>query len=405
MTEHIDSPREESGVHRLAALLRGDATCAVDKDGDELEWRTLLHAAHDDDEHGLRKRRALRLWLLAPVAACAVLGVGWGLYRGLSEPSPLRFNLDGREAAGEYVAAEAERSRQMAFSDGSTVVLRPSGRLRVTGTHAHGATLLLERGGVDVSIRHHASTGWRLEVGPYVVEVTGTRFNVTWDPDAGDVGIDLIEGAVEVSGPGISTPLRLQMGQQFRANQAGSYGVERRQAAPVSVAAATGPSGRDLSAVPLKAPRVASLAGTERGGSPSAPAKPACDFAGLVSSGQFEATVSAAQRLGIDTTLAECPTRSLFALADAARYLGRFDLSKSTLLAIRKRVPEDRCKAAFFLGRLEEARGNLELALSWYAQAMEGRVDPQFAEEAKAGKARITKRIRSVDPQSSHVGP
>jgi tetratricopeptide (TPR) repeat protein len=92
-------------------------------------------------------------------------------------------------------------------------------------------------------------------------------------------------------------------------------------------------------------------------------------------------------------------------LADAARYLGKFELARSTLLAIRKRSPADTGKAAFFLGRLEEARGNLALALGWYAQAMEGNPEPHFAQEAKAGEARIAKRMRSHDADPAHSAP
>jgi tetratricopeptide (TPR) repeat protein len=92
-------------------------------------------------------------------------------------------------------------------------------------------------------------------------------------------------------------------------------------------------------------------------------------------------------------------------LADAARYLGDFELSKSVLTNLRKRSPDDASKAAFFLGRLEEARGNLELALDWYAQAMEGSPEPHFAQEAKAGKARIARRMRSLDAHPAHTDP
>jgi tetratricopeptide (TPR) repeat protein len=107
----------------------------------------------------------------------------------------------------------------------------------------------------------------------------------------------------------------------------------------------------------------------------------------------------------MDTALSECPPRSLFALADAARYLGNFELSKSALTTIRNRSPDDTSKAAFFLGRLEEARGNLELALGWYGQAMEGTPQPNFAQEAKAGKARIVKRMRGLDVHPAHAAP
>jgi transmembrane sensor len=320
MTERIDEPREESGVHRLAALLRGDATCAVDKDHDEIAWRMVLRAAHDDDERGLRRGRAWRPWLLAPVAICALLAVSWGLYRGGPAPSSLRFHLDGREATSGPVAAEGELPQRMTFSDGSTVVLRPPGRLQVTNTHAHGATLSLERGRLDLAIRHHPGSRWKLEVGPYEVEVTGTRFNVTWDPRAGDFAVDLLEGAVRISGPGIATPIPLQVGQQFRANQVGSYGVERQpQIGPVPAAQAAEPRERDTTAATAKATRVASASGPGQGVSPD---KLACDFARLVSSGRFEAAVSRAQGQGVEATLTECPTRSLFSLADAARYPG-----------------------------------------------------------------------------------
>jgi hypothetical protein len=320
----------------------------------------------------------------------------------------LHFTLDGHEPPADYLAADAGRPRQVDFSDGSILVLRSLGRLRVTNTDSRGATLLLERGRLDASIRHRPSSAWRVDVGPYAVQVTGTRFDVTWDPDNGDFGLALLDGAVAIRGPGISAPITLEVGQLFRANKTGAYTVQRQaQAAPASLVAGpvSGSPGHEPAAPPSEAARGANTAGPERAASPSAPNRPACDWVGPVSKGQFEATVSRARRLGVDTALAECPPRGLFALADAARYLGEFQLARSALLAIRKRSPEDTSKAAFFLGRLEEARGNLDLALGWYAQAMEGNPEPHFAQEAKAGKARIAKRMRSFDVAPAHSAP
>jgi hypothetical protein len=130
-----------------------------------------------------------------------------------------------------------------------------------------------------------------------------------------------------------------------------------------------------------------------------------CDWVGLVSNGQFEATLSHARLYGIDAALADCPPRSLFALADAARYVGDFDLSRMTLMILRRRSPDDASKAAFFLGRLEEARGNSKLALSWYTQAMKGNLESHFLVEAKAGSARIVKRTGAATAQPSHFEP
>jgi transmembrane sensor len=394
---HPDDAREESGVHRLAALLRNDTLESLDAAHDREEWRRLLLATQADDISP--KPRPWRRWLLVPAGVCAALLV-LGLVYGRANRSPLRFTLDGQRPAADYVVSEAGRPRLLDFSDGSSLVLRESGRLRVTDSDSRGANLLLERGRLDASIHHLASSRWRVDVGPYVVQVTGTRFTVTWNPDDGDFGLDLHEGVVAIRGPGMLAPLTIDVGQRFRANRAGNYSVQRESppsaASPVAV-----PSAPHASAPRIDAVQVPSASAPGRTASATVPNRPACDWAGLMSKGRFEEVVSQAGRLGIERTLSDCSAPSLFALADAARYLGNFDLSKRALLTLRKRSPGDTGKAAFFLGRLEEARGNLELALDFYGQAMEGHPESHFAQEAKAGRARVAKRVRASDtPQT-----
>ena len=97
--------------------------------------------------------------------------------------------------------------------------------------------------------------------------------------------------------------------------------------------------------------------------------------------------------MGIERALADCPAGSLFAIADAARYRSDFELSRKALLAIRRRSPADGGKAAFFLGRVEEARGNYELALRWYSEAADARQGAGFVSEARAAKTRVAKRV------------
>jgi ferric-dicitrate binding protein FerR (iron transport regulator) len=399
MKTRDESPKEESGAHRLAALLRNDATVSVDGERDQAQWQRLLLATHAEDSRP--RPRSWRWWLLAPLTVGAAL-LAVGLLRGSWAPSPLRFTLDGRNPAADYLVSEAGRTRLVDFSDGSGLVMRSSTRLRVSDTDSHGAVLLLERGQLDASIRHRPASRWRLDVGPYTVHVIGTRFNVAWDPDRGDFGLALLDGVVAIRGPGIPAPITLEMGQQFHANKAGSYTVQKGSQAMLPAVSPPAPA---PVAMPSKPERVAVAAGPERAASPSTSSRPACDWAALVSNGEFEATVSLARRLGIDTVLAECPPRSLFALADAARYLGKFELSKNALLTIRRRSPSDTSKAAFFLGRLEEARANLELALDFYAQAMAGNPEPHFAQEAKAGRARIERRMRGLATNPAPSAP
>jgi hypothetical protein len=413
MSKRSETTKEESGIHPLAALLRTDAMESVDREHDHAEWQRLLLAAHAEDR--APRPRARRWLLVAPAAACVTL-LAFGAYRWAR--SPLHFTLDGHEAPVDYLVADAGRPRQVDFSDGSSLMLRSLGRLRVTDTHARGATLLLERGRLDASIRHRPSARWRVDVGPYAIQVTGTRFNVTWDPDNGDFGLALLDGAVAVRGPGIPAPITLEVGQLFRANKTGAYTVlkEAQAASDPSLAGpVAGLPRHEPAALPSEAAPGAPATTPHPARSASRPLpplrgevssqRPACDFAGPVSKGQFEATLSRARHLGFDTALTECPPRGLFALADAARYLGKYDLAKKALLAIQKRSPEDSSKAAFFLGRLEEARGNLELALDYYRRAVQGDPEPHFAQEAKAGTVRIAKRMRSRDSHADRNAP
>jgi hypothetical protein len=371
-------------------LLRKSATESVNEERDQAAWRELLASAHAEDARSLRRRR-FRPWMLVPVAAGLVL-VGLVGLRALSSP-PLHFTLDGSESVRPDVAADGDRFRELEFSDGSTLSLHSAGRLRVTSTDADGATLSLVRGRVDAEVRHRPSAHWRFELGPYVVQVIGTRFSASWNPETGEMGLDLIEGAVSVAGPGISSPITVQGGQRFSGNRVGNYNVQSR------VLTEAGP------AVEPSAPQAQAAAAKPRPTmepqrAPSHPVRerPVCAWSGLVSRGQFADIVAAAHAMGIENALSACPAQSLFVLADAARYEGQFETSRDALLAIRRRAPDQAGKAAFFLGRLDEARGNADAALAWYTRALEN-AQGTFVQEAKAGRARMAKRLSA--PSSS----
>src|SRR5262249_53717972 len=86
---------------------------------------------------------------------------------------------------------------------------------------------------------------------------------------------------------------------------------------------------------------------------------PRQDWASSVASGKFQQVVDEAERLGIDACLAQASSSELYALADAARYTKRRELSKKALVALRQRFPKSRraAEAAFLLGRLAESNG------------------------------------------------
>jgi hypothetical protein len=87
----------------------------------------------------------------------------------------------------------------------------------------------------------------------------------------------------------------------------------------------------------------------------------------------------------------------LFALSDAARYVGDLSLAGETLMTIRRRSPQHADKAAFFLGRLEEIRGRPQLALKWYS--LVGESDDSYTAEARVAKHRIESNSGRTRPQ------
>ena len=181
--DDVNEAKEASAAHRVAALLRADAIQTVDDQRDHIGWQQLLLEAQLSDEHRLRSPRAGRRWLAVGFAvAVGVLAFAGGSMFRTFLPKPLTFQIDGRKPADAQLASGADETKRLDFSDGSRLVLRPSGRLRVVETNADGAALVLDRGELDASVRHRASTRWRLSVGRYTVKVTGTRFKASWIP-------------------------------------------------------------------------------------------------------------------------------------------------------------------------------------------------------------------------------
>jgi hypothetical protein len=397
---------EESGAHRLAALLRSDTIEAVDGDREQAAWGRLLLALRSESTRepvGAGRWR----WAMAVGAVCGVALLVAALLHTDRASTRISFRVDGMSPGHAFVSAGADNPTKLDFSDGSNVVLYASGRLRVVDTTSDGAALALERGKLDLSIRHRPSTHWQVAVGDYVIAVTGTRFNVNWDPSKSQLTVDMVEGSVRVNGPGIGAPIELRTGQKFAA-ELGRYAIRGGSGTPEDF---QGASEEDSAAgavgdVAANAPRrTTDVPPAMPVASSSSAGRESCDWATLVSKGRFKTTVDQARAMGIEAALANCPVRSLFALADAARYQQVFDISGEALMAIRRRSPSEAGKAAFFLGRLEEARGRDRKALGWYSEVTPGRADRHFVEEATVARARVHDRIRSNPEPDSHVGP
>lgn len=303
---------------------------------------------------GKQPRRATP-WILAAAALAATIAfVVW--------PSrDIRYRVEGGVASEQgYVRASGTTSVALAFSEGTSVLLAPGGRARVASTSPHGAKLVLEDGLASIHVVHFPDTAWSIEAGPFTVEVRGTTFDLRWSAADEVLTLTMREGTVVVRGGATGNGVSVEKGQalvvrtrdrDFQVSAWEDAGVEApRQALPAAT-----PDVIELEPTPAPVD-----AGRRRASS---------DWPEQVAKGNFDGVLASADARGIDSTLENASLADLGALADAARYGGRRDLAKRTLLAERSRfkgAPEA-ATASFLLGRsaddVDHATGE---ALRWY---------------------------------------
>jgi ferric-dicitrate binding protein FerR (iron transport regulator)/TolA-binding protein len=189
------------------------------------------------------KQRWPRGWML--VAAGAVgLVVAFGIDRvvrrgGLS--APLTFTVDGGlRGAGGDIQGQGAAGSDVVFSDGTEVQLASNALLRVAPPGPHGASMRLRAGEAHFQVVHRPRAAWFVEAGPYVIEVTGTAFDVRWSETEQVVEVRMRSGAVRVSGPLLSERVMLGRGQRLVARvKAGDLRIDDAHAAAATATGAT----------------------------------------------------------------------------------------------------------------------------------------------------------------------
>ncbi len=330
-------------------------------------------------------------WALAgsTIAVALATALWW------SKPSALGYDVIGATAEGAYVSAPSDRSVAVHFSDETQVVVEPRSQLRVESTDPRGARILLERGSTDVHVIHRDRARWSFAAGPFEVHVTGTRFDLNWDPSTQLLDLHLREGSVDIETPFGTAPISLRGGQDFHADmRARSMTTTEHASTTASAAASSGASPPE----PLPAAPDATAAST-------APAPPSAEiptqsvsgagtrpWSKLVAAGDFAEVLREAEQRGTGACAKTCNAADLGALADAARYSGKHALASQSLLALRSRFTQSPSarNAAFLLGRLSEQQGNASDARAWYVRYLNETPAGTYAAEALAGKMRTT---------------
>jgi hypothetical protein len=382
-----------------------------------------------------RGKRALARWSAALAMGAVVCGVGVGaiLYSGRSHP-PISLRVEGAELhAGGYVEAIPSERPVLRFSDGSEVGLAEGTRVQVRSVDEHGARVTLNEGTVHVYVVHLPGARWSFDAGPFVLDVTGTAFALTWFSIERRLDVKLENGSVMVSGPMSDAPIGLRAGQWLTVRgseilirglgpselvsdatpaallqrderldgtsaaspQRGEPPMAQSPATPNASAAIAGTRpDRAWKAEPLRG--AADAAGHVRGLSAAAPRH---HWGADLASGKVTTIVDDALRFGLDNTLTESSCDELSALGDAARYTRRDDIARAALFALRRRFPRSpqARDAAFLLGRVAETQQDPGGALSWFEAYLNEAPDGTYASEALGRKMTVLQRLEGTD--------
>jgi hypothetical protein len=343
------------------------------------------------DENGLRRLergtgwRARLRWPVVSLLGLTALAVVAAPVAWFSahRAAPLTFEvIDGTVgAAGEIL--QGQIGTRIHFSDGSEIALGREARAQVGDLVAEGGRIVLSNGRAHTFFVPRPHTRWQVVAGPYVVQVTGTIFDVQWSEQNQAFDVWLQKGSVRVSGPLISDGMAVTHGHHLLTRVKDNKVLLDSQTepaepfvAPEAAAAEPAPpeapppiAGGTLQAARPDKESEVDLKASRASSDLRAPLA-AKSWSRRLARGDFEAVVEAAEHQGIDSVLTRGSLGQLSALADAARYTRRARLAGRALLAERERFPDtsEGREAAFFLGNLAEDGGDQPGAVSWYGR-------------------------------------
>jgi transmembrane sensor len=288
----------------------------------------------------------------------------------------LRYEAHGLSIEGSNLNAR-DLPADLAFSDGSRVIVSPHSTLSVELLGKRAALTRLTEGRLHVAVHHEKDTKYRFLAGPYEVQVVGTEFDLEWHPQAEGLTLVMQSGEVRVLGDG--SPRQVRSGQTLR--------LPSQRELPRGVAFAA-PADQGASLPPAsEAADVRSLA-NQTSRSPRANAIAAraaeADWSVLLNAGQFSAIMRDADARGGERLLDSASATDLKVLALAARYTGRRGLSLRAWQTLRARYAADAANqgAAFFLARGYEEQGDLTEAMRWLARYLAESPGGAYASDA-----------------------
>jgi hypothetical protein len=365
-------------------------------------------------------------WLRLSLAALLITGV-FALKEAVFWNPPLSFTVGADGETGvlrDWEEAPDDRRLPIRFSDGTRVELEPNARARVVAIGRAGAEIVIESGKAHIDVvparyRVPGESPWRVSLGPFAVEVKGTRFDVGWDPRADDFALDLFEGSVSVKGCAAGQSHTLVAGQGVRAScSKGSFTVSSlTELAKNEVEKLPGPTEQELASEQASggapdAPELAPAA-PDAGAARAAPrarrqlarsnTARAASWQQLARDGRYAAAYDAALHAGFERACEHASASDLVLLGDTARLQGDARRARQAYSAVRRRFAGSAAagNAAFALGRLA-VDADPGLASHWFELYLREQPTGPLAASADdwlfelAGQARDPSRRRDV---------
>jgi TolA-binding protein len=241
----------------------------------------------------------------------------------------------------------------------------------------------MESGSANVSVKKRKGAAWRVSLGPFHVDVTGTRFDIDWDPASDKLVLQMHEGSVIVSGCAFGSGRPVVAGETAQAScRDARLSISTRvKGAPTKehgslAGAGAGKTSVDEPNAPMDEGRSSAVEHATPPGlaTRTVPAiggqqPTAIDWRELVRNGRHHEALDAAEAAGFSSECMKASAADLVALGDAARFTGRLERASEAYQAVRRRFPghERAAVAAFALGRIAfDQRGDFADATRWF---------------------------------------
>lgn len=395
---------ERLGTH-VASALNEDAAARA---------HALETARRGFLEHELRRPSA-RVWFSEPrfrwafAAAGALIAVAVLVLT--RQRAAIGFEVDNAAGvARTWLAAPQGAALDLAFSEGTRVRLEAAARARVTDLDEHGASLTLESGRLHAEVVHQSGSAWKVVAGPFTVRVTGTVFDVNWDPTSQQLAVAVGRGSVSVRDASTGIEQVVRASERLRASAyehrlivAPSSEVPVEPVSTERAATADAPDSQPAEPAPVEArepmPVPTATTPTAKNNEPSATNGLVAgdEWRAFAKRGALREAFAAADTAGFTQTCAAASPSELLLLGDGARLSGNSARAEEALLTLRRRYPSDarRAAAAFALGKVAfDQRGAYEQAAAWFSTCLREQPGGPLARET-AG--RLIEALRRAD--------